>query len=331
MGRSDAKRADYAMKIEYTPAVELALAKANTMAHRSGASEVRPVDLLHGLVDEEEGHPVVRALAAGANLEGLRRLFPACETSGEPPTPLPLAPTTADILAHAHELTRLHGAEQSVSSDQLILAALEIDPAARSLLESIGLDFTALKESINPTAPPVRLETPLDLAPPTETIDTARIVDASANRAREALRVLEDYARFVRGDAFLSAQIKTLRHRLAEALRQLPGQLLLQSRDTLHDVGTTITTDQEQERDSPSAVAQANSKRLQEAPQPGRIRQGPRSRLQARPSSNCGIPNVYPRTSVAWWQRSRCPLGGCQALCVGDRKLVPNFAGRRRA
>ena len=122
---------------------------------------------------------------------------------------------------------------------------------ARSLLESVGLDFAALKEHINPTAPPLRLEASLDLAPVTETIDTARILDASANRAREALRVLEDFVRFVRADAFLSAEIKTLRHRLADALRQLPEQLLLQARDTPHDVGTAITTDQEQERASP--------------------------------------------------------------------------------
>jgi thiamine-phosphate pyrophosphorylase len=253
------------MKIEYTPAVELALQKANTIAHQSGASVVRPADLLRGLFDEEEGHPVVRALAAGASLEGLRRLFPPCEPNEEPSTPLPLAPTTMEILAHARELTRLHGAEQTIASDQLFVAALELDPALRSLLASIGLDFSALKETVNPTGPPLRLEASLDLTPATEIVDTARIVDASANRAREALRVLEDYVRFVRGDAFLSARIKSLRHRLAEALRQLPEGLLLQSRDTLHDVGTAITTDQEQERASPSAVAQANSKRLQEA------------------------------------------------------------------
>ncbi len=208
---------------------------------------------------------MVCAVAAGASPEGIRRLYPLCDPLDGTPNGLPLAAMSSAILAHARELTRLHGAEQSVSSDQLFMAALEMDSAARSLLESIGLDFAALKEHVNPTAPPLRLEVPLDLAPATDTIDTARILDASANRAREALRVIEDFVRFVRADAFLSAEIKTLRHRLADALRQLPEQLLLQARDTPHDVGTAITTEQEMERASPRVVVQANCKRLQEA------------------------------------------------------------------
>ena len=69
-------------------------------------------------------------------------------------------------------------------------------------------------------------------------MDTARILDVSANRAREALRVLEDYARFVLNDAFLTGQLKQLRHDLAQALSLLPESLLLESRDTFHDVGT---------------------------------------------------------------------------------------------
>src|SRR5437588_1023933 len=100
----------------------------------------------------------------------------------------------------------------------LLLATLEVDPESRSRLEGIGLDFAALKDRIAPPPQPIHLEQPLDLAPACEAVDTARIIDASANRAREALRVLEDYARFVRGDAFLSGALKGLRHQLAEAL-----------------------------------------------------------------------------------------------------------------
>src|SRR5437588_2956 len=103
------------------------------------------------------------------------------------------------------------------------------------------------------------------LGEPTEEVDTARILDASANRAREALRVLEDYARFALADAFLSGQLKQLRHDLAQALGLLPASLLLESRDTLHDVGTAISTETEWQRPSLPAVVQANAKRLQEA------------------------------------------------------------------
>ena len=44
-----------------------------------------------------------------------------------------------------------------------------------------------------------------------------RLLDANANRAREALRVLEDYARFVLDDGALQAGLKSLRHDFAQA------------------------------------------------------------------------------------------------------------------
>src|SRR5262249_43682065 len=98
-----------------------------------------------------------------------------------------------------------------------------------------------------------------------EEIDTARILDAGANRAREALRVIEDYCRFRLDDAFLSGELKRLRHELAEALAGLPAGLLLEARETQRDVGTALTAPGEQERHSLLGVMQANLKRLQEA------------------------------------------------------------------
>src|SRR5918999_4921729 len=44
-----------------------------------------------------------------------------------------------------------------------------------------------------------------------------RLLDANANRAREALRVIEDYARFVLDDRDTSAELKAIRHDLAAA------------------------------------------------------------------------------------------------------------------
>ena len=60
------------------------------------------------------------------------------------------------------------------------------------------------------------MDEPLLLAEPVEEANTARILDASANRAREALRVLEDFTRFCLDDAFLSRQFKELRHDFAQ-------------------------------------------------------------------------------------------------------------------
>ena len=48
-------------------------------------------------------------------------------------------------------------------------------------------------------------------------LSTLRILDANFNRAREALRVVEDYARFHLNDDSLSGELKQLRHDLATA------------------------------------------------------------------------------------------------------------------
>ncbi len=112
--------------------------------------------------------------------------------------------------------------------------------------------------------PPLRLDEPLNLAELTEEIDTARILDAGANRAREALRVVEDYCRFALDDVFLTSELKRLRHALTATLADLPAQRLLEARETRRDVGTTITGAGEHDRPSLLAVAQANLKRLQE-------------------------------------------------------------------
>lgn len=96
-------------------------------------------------------------------------------------------------------------------------------------------------------------------------IVAARVVDANLNRARESLRVLDDYARFARNDRGLCESIKQLRHRLAAAADLLPPQILLAARDTVGDVGTAVTAAGEAVRFSNAHVAGVNLKRLQEA------------------------------------------------------------------
>ncbi|VAX39951.1 Thiamin-phosphate pyrophosphorylase [hydrothermal vent metagenome] len=98
-----------------------------------------------------------------------------------------------------------------------------------------------------------------------ENIVTYRILDAAANRAREGLRVLEEYVRFVQDDADLSSQLKNCRHQLATILQAIDLNTLLKSRETLQDVGTSISTATESERASLASVVTANFKRLQEA------------------------------------------------------------------
>jgi thiamine-phosphate pyrophosphorylase len=91
-----------------------------------------------------------------------------------------------------------------------------------------------------------------------------RVLDANANRAREALRVLEDCARFVLNSVELCGGLKHLRHDLTEILRPWLAEAMIQ-RDTPADVGTGVKTDAEQTRPDVRAVAVAGGKRLGEA------------------------------------------------------------------
>jgi thiamine-phosphate pyrophosphorylase len=94
--------------------------------------------------------------------------------------------------------------------------------------------------------------------------NSLRMLDANANRAREALRVMEDYARFCLNHEELSAELKDLRHNLAEALKNYLGEAILH-RDVAGDVGTAIKTESEAYRSSFKDVVIAAGKRLSEA------------------------------------------------------------------
>lgn len=101
--------------------------------------------------------------------------------------------------------------------------------------------------------------------PAGERLAALRIVDANANRAAEGLRVVEEYCRFYLDDRFLARELKQMRHELAELLQPISPSLLAAARDTVADVGTAISTDQEQSRTSLLAVAAASTKRVEQA------------------------------------------------------------------
>ena len=90
-------------------------------------------------------------------------------------------------------------------------------------------------------------------------------MDAAANRAREGLRVVEDYVRFVLDDRHLTELCKQLRHDLTEALGRISMEHRLAARETQADVGTVLTTAAEQSRADAAGVLAANFARLQES------------------------------------------------------------------
>jgi thiamine-phosphate pyrophosphorylase len=92
-----------------------------------------------------------------------------------------------------------------------------------------------------------------------------RILDAAANRAREGLRVVEDFLRFVLDDRFLTETAKQLRHDLVAEIKKIPAADRLASRETQTDVGTGLTSAAEAVRDDAADVLAANFGRLGES------------------------------------------------------------------
>ena len=92
-----------------------------------------------------------------------------------------------------------------------------------------------------------------------------RLLDANANRAREAVRVLEDAARFVLDDAELTARAKTLRHEITTILGALLGSIGTPGRDVEGDVGTHEDLPSERFRPGIASVAMAAGHRAAEA------------------------------------------------------------------
>jgi thiamine-phosphate pyrophosphorylase len=250
---------------DLTPAVSRALEAAQRHAHARGGASVQPLDLLHGLLEEEEGRAALLVIGAGLDHAAYRRQV------GTPPAPPPgsadleLHPETHAALQDAGKLSRDLSGEHTVVSEALLLALLRAGDALRQALEPHGLRLPRLEADLLARRPaPPQLDEPLRLGDTTEQSDLARVLDAGANRAREALRVLEDHARFVLDDAFLTGELKRLRHDLTAALREHAPHLL-ESRETRGDVGTSLATDAERRRASLGDVLRANGQRLQEA------------------------------------------------------------------
>lgn len=90
-----------------------------------------------------------------------------------------------------------------------------------------------------------------------------RIIDASMNRVSEGLRLLEDVARLLLGEAGITEQLKTIRHELVRGEGSLHQQCL-DSRDSAEDIGVDIgVPGEDTQRDLPAIVV-ANAKRVQE-------------------------------------------------------------------
>ncbi|MDD5063528.1 MAG: thiamine phosphate synthase [Phycisphaerae bacterium] len=92
-----------------------------------------------------------------------------------------------------------------------------------------------------------------------------RIIDANFNRAREALRVIEDFCRFSLNSAPLTTCAKQLRHALSACIAKLDPAQLIANRDSLGDVGAGATVDNQLQRSDLRDCFTAGCKRLTES------------------------------------------------------------------
>jgi thiamine-phosphate pyrophosphorylase len=245
------------MRHEYSPAIERAFEAAQQWADKLSAI-LNPIHMLLALTDDEDSRVSVLLDQSGLRLEWLRTELQKLS--------LDFVSGTGETNLRAEELASRYGTDATITGDIYLVALLRSYPQFAKQLTHWGLDIPKLEYVIlGEESPPIRLEENIRLNDPVEQIHAGRIIDVNANRVRESLRILDDYARFILNDSFLTQQIKTLRHDFSSLVDRIPDSLLIDSRETLRDVGTSITTHTEYHRESPSQVARINLKRLQEA------------------------------------------------------------------
>jgi thiamine-phosphate pyrophosphorylase len=92
-----------------------------------------------------------------------------------------------------------------------------------------------------------------------------RIIDVNLNRLREALRVIEEYFRFLSLDEAVASAVKLLRHSLERIEADFGAASLIASRDTKSDPFASVNKPEELARSTPRQLLAANLKRSQEA------------------------------------------------------------------
>jgi thiamine-phosphate pyrophosphorylase len=235
---------------DISPAVERALDAAR---RRAGPGEVNAVHLFLALIEDDEGRAAQVLVEAGGDLVAVRE-----QVESLPPVRLDLPAVLSAARGAAGRR-----AESTVTGEFLVVGLIRAAASLAAPLERAGVRVPRLVEVQEP--PTLPLIEPIEFRDSTDFVSAARVVDANANRTREALRVLDDYCRFVLDDAVLTEEVKELRHEFARLIGQIPAHVLHESRDTRRDVGTGITASGEMLRGSTSEVARINFNRLQEA------------------------------------------------------------------
>lgn len=266
-------------RIAFTPAAERALAQAAAWTRGRNDAPIDLPSLALGLLAEPECRAAEMLAAAGIDENAVRGRWPNLSArcadrslvAGE------YAPPLRDALAAIRE--RLSdSAEREIATEHLLWGMAQGRHEMAVWLAERGVDRDALDAEFAETAAePIEIawdegtrEADIQSQEPEarSELDAAavlRVLDAAGNRAREGLRVAEDYVRFVLDDRHLTERLKALRHDLSAALESLPVAGRLAVRDTVADVGTTISAPSEGRRSDAVSVATASFKRTGEA------------------------------------------------------------------
>ena len=281
---------------QFTAAAERALIYASGWTNRTGCDELEAEPLLVGLLAEPECRAAAMLARFAIDLPAICQRWPAL-TETEPlpggvrrkksfsrdvevslqlarerlaAFPQPLEMATEHILlgltAADHEVSvwlRQQGIDPDVLGAE-ILSLYGCGAAPGKIDEHEDLVGKREKEAWN-AEDAFRPGTRAEHSSVADKIATLRVLDTSGNRAREGLRVVEDYVRFVLDDRHLTQLCKQLRHDLSDTLRRISMEQRVAARETQADVGTGLSTAAEQYRVDAAGVLAANFARLQEA------------------------------------------------------------------
>ncbi len=254
-----------------TPGVERILDRAGQLARETGSAELEPRHLFRALLCEESRG--LEILTQHGLTSEVLPDWPAADTEAANETPageLPQGDLVQQVFSRAGILAARQGRYAELGSEHLLYGLAAVDSDVSETLKQHGLTAEVLGQRIDvadeqPDQPlPVDFQLVEVQKSASEETDLYRILDAAANRVREGVRVLEDYARFGSDDPFLTGLLKSWRHDLRTALFQIDDRKLLFSRDTQNDVGTALSTPAERHRRNLDEVLRANCKRVQE-------------------------------------------------------------------
>ena len=285
------------MRYELTPGAQRALSCAAGWTGSEGRLELEAPALLMGLLAESECLGALVLARHGIDAEAVQRRWPELLNRTPSMADGPAARFSAEVDSSLRAVCERFARYESpliLATEHMLLALAVAGNEVSQWLCRQGLDADELEAEIHQLYghPPgtAAVEGPLPLGaeepppisspcppvdPPIESRPDAtlrpaatrvlRVIDAAANRAREGLRVVEDYVRFVLDDAHLTRLCKQLRHDLHATLQQVSIEHRMAARETLDDVGTRLATKSERRREDAAGVATANLSRLQEA------------------------------------------------------------------